>query len=287
MAVSRPGNRARRGRSADSHWAGQYWVTVLLVVAFLAFAGVLIWKDNASTSAWQRLDSVFGVIGAITLTAVGWLFGREVHRGEAQAAKRDANQSKDRLDVATNRLVARTGDAIRLHTKLTTLATAVIEAPAPPDRRPTPSRTTTRATTRTPPARNVGSESVGVESVGVESAGTERVVVESAGPERAGFEGAGPEGEAGRAVVAVEPTSPPEDGLAMLRALAVALITNEPPPNRGGGARAGGPRGGGNVRRGGGGGNQRQAGGTQRQAGGNQGRARAAQDDGDPEGPNP
>jgi hypothetical protein len=218
---------ARDRRFADSHWAGQFWVTVVLVIAFLALAGALIWQDKAGTSAWQRLDSVFGVVGAITLTAVGWLFGREVHRGEARAARRDANQSKNRLDVATTRLTARTGDVIRLHTKLTTLAEAVMHAPPPT----TPDRGWgggAGSSTARRPSADAAAKSALFETALVGSPLVERVVDRPQPPPAA---------------------APPEDGLAMLRALAASLITDEPTPGRGGvNLRSGrrGRRGGGN-----------------------------------------
>ena len=49
---------------------------------------------------WARLAFVLQGVEAVAFTAVGWLFGREVHRGEAKVAQDLASDAKKNADDA-------------------------------------------------------------------------------------------------------------------------------------------------------------------------------------------
>lgn len=115
-------------QSDDSHWRSQFWVTVALLVALVVVSVVLLASANTKESVWQHRTYVFAAVDAVALTAIGWLFGREVHRGEAQAAKTDAKQTRTQLNTTTEQLATASRNSARLHAKLTALASAVSNA---------------------------------------------------------------------------------------------------------------------------------------------------------------
>ncbi|MGV1007176.1 MAG: hypothetical protein ACOYBY_01050 [Dermatophilaceae bacterium] len=63
---------------------------------FVGFAWLLFVRadDNLREADWSRSVYVLLGVEAIAFTAVGWLFGREVHRGEAEAATKTADYAK-------------------------------------------------------------------------------------------------------------------------------------------------------------------------------------------------
>lgn len=92
-------------------WWAVFGLAAVLVIAYLV-ADVCLLKsaDNKGTTdaIWTRYLAVIGGLEAIVFTAVGWVFGREVNRGAAEAAtksandaKTDANDAKDTAKVAT------------------------------------------------------------------------------------------------------------------------------------------------------------------------------------------
>ncbi|HLH99545.1 MAG TPA: hypothetical protein VKV06_02085 [Acidimicrobiales bacterium] len=115
-------------QSDDSHWRSQFWVTVALLLALVVVSIVLLASANTNESVWQHRTYVFAAVDAVALTAIGWLFGREVHRGEAQAAKTDAKQVRTQLNTTTEQLATASRNSARLHAKLTALASAVSNA---------------------------------------------------------------------------------------------------------------------------------------------------------------
>ena len=72
-------------------WQRLFWAAVALAAVYLAFAVATFLRaddQNVTETLWARNMVVLHGIEAIA--AVGFLFGREVHRGEAQTAKEQA-----------------------------------------------------------------------------------------------------------------------------------------------------------------------------------------------------
>jgi hypothetical protein len=72
----------------------QFMVAVGLLVAFTALVIYMLATADGAPETWERQVYVFGAVEAIVFTAVGWIFGREVHRASAENAREDANQAK-------------------------------------------------------------------------------------------------------------------------------------------------------------------------------------------------
>ena len=93
-------------------------VTVVLLLAFGVLVVVmLVTSDSLSEVAWNRRVYLLGGVEAIVFTSVGWLFGREVHRSEAQTAKEDAAQAKKDSARANQEALAKTEEAAIERTK--------------------------------------------------------------------------------------------------------------------------------------------------------------------------
>lgn len=82
------------------------FASVILVV-FLVVLFILIRASESSTDIrWIRLTYLFGSLEAITFTAVGWMFGSEVHRKRAEVAEANAEAEGARAEAMTKRASA-------------------------------------------------------------------------------------------------------------------------------------------------------------------------------------
>ena len=104
--AGQPGQPAPAAPAAPGNgvpWKALFIVAVAIGVIYIGFA-VVTWNraddaDVANEAIWSRYVLVFQGIEAIAFTAVGWLFGREVHRGEAETAKKDKAAAENRAQT--------------------------------------------------------------------------------------------------------------------------------------------------------------------------------------------
>jgi len=69
-------------------------VTLLAFFAFIGFMGIiafLLMRGTMDNSKWVQYTYLMSGLETITFTAIGWLFGKEVHRQQAQQAERRAD----------------------------------------------------------------------------------------------------------------------------------------------------------------------------------------------------
>jgi hypothetical protein len=69
-------------------------IGVFAILAFLAFIVVLLTRLKAPDLEWERMVYLFGGVEAIAFAAAGYFFGKEVHRAQAEDAKKDAANAK-------------------------------------------------------------------------------------------------------------------------------------------------------------------------------------------------
>lgn len=101
-------------------WTWQFTVAVVLLVAFGALVVLMLMVANApDETVWQRRVYLFGAMEAIVFTAVGWLFGREVHRSAAETAKQDATEAKHDAAVARDEAKRKADEAAKAEQKAT------------------------------------------------------------------------------------------------------------------------------------------------------------------------
>ncbi len=76
-------------------WRWQFVVAGLLILGFVVLTVFMLGWAGGSEGAWKNRVFVFSSVEAIVFTAVGWVFGREVHRSGVETAKQDAKEAKD------------------------------------------------------------------------------------------------------------------------------------------------------------------------------------------------
>lgn len=68
---------------------------VFLILVILMFA-----QRGGSQTAWDRLVYLLTGVEAVAFAGAGWVFGKEVHRGEVQRAENQVKTEKQRADQA-------------------------------------------------------------------------------------------------------------------------------------------------------------------------------------------
>jgi hypothetical protein len=68
-------------------------VTIVLIVAFAALMVFLLGEVGVRQVSWERYVYLLSGVEAVVFAAVGWLFGKEVHREQAQQAEAKAEQA--------------------------------------------------------------------------------------------------------------------------------------------------------------------------------------------------
>ena len=99
-----------RGDTGGAEYSGwPYWVTWVFAVALVALFALASWilyqlADDAGVDEklWARYVYVFSALHSIVFTAIGWIFGREVHRSAASAATKDARNAKREAKAAAD-----------------------------------------------------------------------------------------------------------------------------------------------------------------------------------------
>ena len=106
------GKTARRQRQKDSSSPDlRTWTAVLVAVIAIVGFGLTVWyllttAHSSTESTWQRLTYVFTGVQTVVFTAVGWVFGREVNRRQAETAQQRADEATE----AEKDAVARVAD---------------------------------------------------------------------------------------------------------------------------------------------------------------------------------
>ena len=68
-------------------------VTIALIIAFGALIIFLLSEVSSSQSEWERYVYLLSGVEAVVFAAVGWMFGKEVHREQAEKAENRASQA--------------------------------------------------------------------------------------------------------------------------------------------------------------------------------------------------
>jgi hypothetical protein len=89
-------------------------VTVVLVLAFGVLIAFLLSEVGVSQSSWERYVYLLSGVEAVVFAAVGWLFGKEVHREQAQKAEAKAEDASAKHVVAASEAAAEKAKGLAL-----------------------------------------------------------------------------------------------------------------------------------------------------------------------------
>jgi hypothetical protein len=103
-------------------------VTAALIAAFAALIAFLLSEVGASQASWERYVYLLSGVEAVVFAAVGWLFGKEVHREQAEKAEANAEEA------TTKHLAAATEAATEKATGLSLARAVVTHTEAAPGR---------------------------------------------------------------------------------------------------------------------------------------------------------
>ncbi len=102
------------------------WQLVITVVLLMIFGWILWVMSNGarteSSEDWTRMVYLFGAVEALTFTAVGWLYGTEVRRSQAESAEKRANEAHVAKDAAVQALADGREAAADVNAKASALA---------------------------------------------------------------------------------------------------------------------------------------------------------------------
>ncbi len=105
-------SQPQQSQQDGAKWTWQFTVAVVLLLAFAALVVVMLLMTNTGDeTVWQRRVYLFGAVEAVVFTAVGWLFGREVHRSAAESAQQEASEAKQDVAAARDEAKQKTDQA--------------------------------------------------------------------------------------------------------------------------------------------------------------------------------
>lgn len=104
MATKSGTNGGKGGKwwSSLGKWV-PYIVAFLVLGTFVYFAIRMMGLTEAEEMEWARYVYVFGGIEAIAFAAAGFLFGKEVHRVQAESAEKRADDAQKQAQAADGR----------------------------------------------------------------------------------------------------------------------------------------------------------------------------------------
>lgn len=94
---------ANQNGSGNSKNGAVLGVAILVLVAYaIAVAFLFVQSKTAPSETWTRYTYLLGGIEAIAFAAVGYLFGKEVHRQQAVNAEKRAADAQQQATIATS-----------------------------------------------------------------------------------------------------------------------------------------------------------------------------------------
>ena len=75
-------------------------VAVCALLMFLVLVILMFSQRSGSDTAWSRLVYLLTGVEAVAFAGAGWVFGKEVHRGEVQRAEEQVQTEQKRADQA-------------------------------------------------------------------------------------------------------------------------------------------------------------------------------------------
>jgi hypothetical protein len=98
-------------------WAPLVFAAVLSLAYLILLACLYANADRIQDPHWSRVVYVAGGLGGLVTTAIGWVFGREVHRGTAEVASAAAHSARGAAEAAQDEVARAHSEASQAHLK--------------------------------------------------------------------------------------------------------------------------------------------------------------------------
>jgi hypothetical protein len=106
----------------DRFWWMPFLVGVAMLAGYAVFLSFMMNRVDAKDPDWSRLVYLFSGVEALAFGAAGFFFGREVHRGRAEAAE-------SRADAESRRASKSEKEATTANARIETFAALTDDAP--------------------------------------------------------------------------------------------------------------------------------------------------------------
>lgn len=101
-------------------------IAVVVLLGFAALVVYLLLRAGPATELeWTRSVYLFGSVEAITFAAAGFVFGREVHRRQAESAEARADEAQSAAQAARQEAAAAGADVAEAEAKGRALTAAI------------------------------------------------------------------------------------------------------------------------------------------------------------------
>ena len=111
------GGPSSSGSTGPIFWAPLVFAAVLSLAYLVLLACLYINADRIADPHWSRVVYVAGGLGGLVTTAIGWIFGREVHRGTADVANDAAGSARRTAQAARDDAARAHDEAWKAHLK--------------------------------------------------------------------------------------------------------------------------------------------------------------------------
>lgn len=78
-------------------------VAVCALLAFLALVLLMFLQRGSSETTWSRLVYLLTGLEAVAFAGAGWIFGKEVHKAEAQRAEQEVQTERQRASESEDK----------------------------------------------------------------------------------------------------------------------------------------------------------------------------------------
>jgi hypothetical protein len=105
------------GSTGSIFWAPLGFAAVLALAYLILLAFIYASADRIADAHWSRVVYVAGGLSALVSTAIGWVVGREVHRGAAEVASAAAHSARGAAEAAQDEVARAHSEASQAHLK--------------------------------------------------------------------------------------------------------------------------------------------------------------------------
>lgn len=99
METNQENNQSKNSVS-DPFGSQKFKLAIIILVAYIIFIAFMLYESGKEDLIWTRMLYLFSGLEAIVFAALGYVFGKDIHRIRAEKAEENADQAKKETDKA-------------------------------------------------------------------------------------------------------------------------------------------------------------------------------------------